>query len=153
MAKLRWQHPESMNHDSMFLWYNYTIINCLLTIFMRNYYPQPIYYTYVSKYCETDKDSWCGTAWMEYFCPTHTWLPCLTQTLEHCTVSSGPTRFLTARAHSVSKTMSTLFKAKLSHTELHSCTSHWRCFITTTVFTATLTTAQKWNKKKLHFVF
>ena len=30
-------------------WYNNSIINCLLTIFMHNYYGQPIYYTYVSK--------------------------------------------------------------------------------------------------------
>ena len=32
-------------------WYNYTIINCLLTICVHNYYAQTIYYTDVSK-CE-----------------------------------------------------------------------------------------------------
>ena len=64
-----------------------------------------------------DKDSWYGTAWMEYFCPTHIRLHCLTQTLEHCTVSSGPTIFLT-------ESMSTFFKDKLIHTELQNCTSH-----------------------------
>ena len=26
-------------------WYNCTTINCLLTIFVHNYYAQPIYYT------------------------------------------------------------------------------------------------------------
>ena len=37
-------------------WYNYTIINCLLTIFVHNYYAQPIYYTDVSKCCESLTD-------------------------------------------------------------------------------------------------
>ena len=37
-------------------WYNYTIINCLLTIFVQNYYTQPIYYTDVSKWCESLTD-------------------------------------------------------------------------------------------------
>ena len=38
-------------------WYNCTIINCLLTIFVHNYYSQPMYYTDVSKCCE------CLTDW------------------------------------------------------------------------------------------
>ena len=33
-------------------WYNYTIINCLLTILVHKYNAQPIYYTDVSKCCE-----------------------------------------------------------------------------------------------------
>ena len=33
-------------------WYNYSIINCLLTIFVHNYYAHPIYYAYINKYCE-----------------------------------------------------------------------------------------------------
>ena len=37
-------------------WYNYTIINCLLTIFVHNYYAKPIYYTAVSKWCESLAD-------------------------------------------------------------------------------------------------
>ena len=32
-------------------WYNYTIINYLLTIFVHTYYVQPMQYTYVSKCC------------------------------------------------------------------------------------------------------
>ena len=37
-------------------WYNYTIINCLLTIFVHKYYAQSIYYTDVSKCCESLTD-------------------------------------------------------------------------------------------------
>ena len=37
-------------------WYSYTIINCLLTIFVHNYYAQPIYNTTVSKCCESLTD-------------------------------------------------------------------------------------------------
>ena len=37
-------------------WYNHTIISCLLRIFVHNYYVQPIYYTYVSKCCESLTD-------------------------------------------------------------------------------------------------
>ena len=36
--------------------YNYTIIICLLTIFVHKYYAQPIYYTDVSKCCESLTD-------------------------------------------------------------------------------------------------
>ena len=49
----RWQHPES---NTEYFWYNYTIINCLLTIFVHNYYAQPLYYTRVSKWCESLTD-------------------------------------------------------------------------------------------------
>ena len=37
-------------------WYNYTIINCLLTIFVHNYYAQPIYYIDASKWSESLTD-------------------------------------------------------------------------------------------------
>ena len=36
--------------------YNYTIIHCLLTIFVHNYYAQPIYYTDVSKLSKSLSD-------------------------------------------------------------------------------------------------
>ena len=43
----------AIEHD---FWYNYTIINYLLTIFFHNYYAHPICYTYMSKYCESLTD-------------------------------------------------------------------------------------------------
>ena len=47
----QWRKPNRLRH-----WYNYTIINCLLTIFVHNYYVQPIYYTDVSKCFESLTD-------------------------------------------------------------------------------------------------
>ena len=41
----RWQRPES---NTECFWYNYTIMNCLLMIFVHNCYAQTIYYTGVS---------------------------------------------------------------------------------------------------------
>ena len=43
------QRPNSMQHV---FWYNYTVFNWLLTIFVHHYYAQPIHYSYVSNYCE-----------------------------------------------------------------------------------------------------
>ena len=53
----RWQRPES---NTECFSNNYTIINCLLTIFVHNYYARPIYYTNVSKCCQslTDWSIW-----------------------------------------------------------------------------------------------
>ena len=51
----RWQRPES---NMEYFLYNYTIVTCLLTIFGHNYYAQPIYYTDVSKCCES-VTNWC----------------------------------------------------------------------------------------------
>ena len=45
--------PES---NAECFWYNYIIINCLLTIFVHSYYGQPIYFTDVSKWCESLTD-------------------------------------------------------------------------------------------------
>ena len=36
--------------------YNYTVINCLLLVFVYDYYVQPMYYTYLSWYCESLTD-------------------------------------------------------------------------------------------------
>jgi len=38
-------------------WYNDTVINCLLTVSVHNYYAQPIYYTYVTK-CHESLTDW-----------------------------------------------------------------------------------------------
>ena len=43
----------SLKMNPTYFWYNYTIINCLLTTFVHKYYAQPIYYTDVSKRCES----------------------------------------------------------------------------------------------------
>ena len=50
------QDGSTLNASQHDFWYNYTIINCLLTIFVHNYSAQPICCTYVSKYCESLTD-------------------------------------------------------------------------------------------------
>ena len=69
----RWQRPES---NIACFRYNYTIINCLLTIVVHNYYAQLICYTYISKCCKSLTD-WSIPLKMHCYqkkCPR---IPCL----------------------------------------------------------------------------
>ena len=63
----RWQRSDS--NMECFL-YNYTIINCLLTICLHNYYTQPIY-TDVSKCCESLTDWSIPLSYVQFFNATY----------------------------------------------------------------------------------